>query len=319
MNKKRIAAATIGVVALAVALPVVFTSLTASENRELIGVNLADTTYQEIRFRNQEQDIELAGMLFKPESSGLYPAAVVIHGSGTSRRDNRWYLSLVDHLQQHGIAVLLPDKRGSENSEGNWRSASFADLATDTKAAIQYFKNDSGLEISSIGVIGMSQGGHIAPLVAQQSADIAYVVNVVGGALPMHHSLIYEENHNLRQMGFLPGVSNAIALISTRYLIHVRQQKFWDSIGNFDPLPHWQQLSVPAFVLYGQDDTNVDSTNSASRLNSLNKSNINVTIFPGSGHALESPVGQGNRIIRQDALDRISKFIHLHASSDRQP
>ena len=57
----------------------------------------------------------------------------------------------------------------------------------------------------------MSQGGHIAPIVASESSDVAFLVNVVGGSVPMHDLLLYEENHNLRQHGVLPGISNVLA------------------------------------------------------------------------------------------------------------
>lgn len=68
-------------------------------------------------------------------SAGLSPLR-----SGTSRRDSSWYLTLTHYLQQNGIAVLLPDKRGTGQSEGNWLTASFEDLATDTLAATAYLK-----------------------------------------------------------------------------------------------------------------------------------------------------------------------------------
>ena len=108
--------------ALVVALlfvPVLVQQLLPSEQRQFEGVALADTRHVEIAFRNEIQDLALKGLLFVPEGDGPFPAAVVIHGSGTSRRDNGWYLTLTKHLQDSGIVVLLPDKRGSEKSEGD--------------------------------------------------------------------------------------------------------------------------------------------------------------------------------------------------------
>ena len=309
MNKQRFVALLLGALLLIVVVPVVIAQFRTSSTRTMTGVSLADSTYQEVRFSNDQQGIELAGMLFVPECPGPHPAAVIIHGSGTSQRDNGWYLTLVDHLVSRGIAVLLPDKRGSEQSEGDWRSASFEDLATDTLAAISYLKNQENVAVSKIGIIGMSQGGHIAPLVASESTDVNYVVNVVGGVAPMHDQLVYEENHNLRQMGFLPGVSNVIARLSTTWLIHVGQKEFWDAIGNFDNVTYWEELKVPALALYGANDTKVDSFQSAARLESLQKENVAVTIYDGSGHALEDPPEQGSSIFRQDALERIVQFI----------
>ena len=98
----------------------------------------------------------------------MYPGVVIVHGSGTSQRDNGWYLTLVQYLQEHGVVVLLPDKRGSAQSAGDWRTASFDDLATDTLAAVAWLKLQDAVDPDKIGVIGLSEGGHIAPMVANQ-------------------------------------------------------------------------------------------------------------------------------------------------------
>jgi uncharacterized protein len=291
-------------------VPVLLTQIAKPERRSFEWVELKDTSYQEIRFQNTEQNLELAGMLFVPEGEGPFPAAVIIHGSGTSRRDSGWYLTLTRYLQENGIVVLLPDKRGSEQSAGDWRTASFEDLATDSVAAVSFLKNQEAVAITDIGVIGLSQGGHVAPVVADQTQDISFVVNIVGGAMPMHDLLVYEESHNLREMGILPGVSNLLAYPASWSLIKVRQERFWNAIGNFDPVPYWQRLAVASLVLYGENDTNVPSVESAAILRSLSNPNIDVRIYAGSGHALESPEGKGSSIFREDALRDIRDFIH---------
>ena len=251
----------------------------------------------------------LGGMLFVPEGTGPFPAAVIIHGSGPSHRDSGWYLTLARYLQENGIVVLLPDKRGSERSEGDWRTASIEDLATDTVAAIDFLKGQNELSISGIGVIGLSQGGLIAPVVADRTSDVAWLVNIVGAAVPMHDLLVYEEKHNLRQLGVLPGLSDLLAYPAAWSIIEFRQKAFWAAIGNFDPVPYWRRLSVRSLVLYGGEDTNVPSARSAEILSGLENSNIDVKIYERSGHALEDPEGRGNSIFREDALADIRAFI----------
>lgn len=277
--------------------------------RELDAPQLAETDHREIFFFNTEADLRLSGLLFVPGGKGPFPAVVIIHGSGTSRRDNGWYLSVAAHLQAQGVAVLLPDKRGSEQSAGDWRTASFEDLAGDTLAAIEYLQSQGDVPVAGIGVVGMSQGGHIAPLVASSTDDLAFVVNMVGSAMPMHTGLIYEENHNLRELGVLPGLSNLLAYPAAWSLIQWRQKTFWDAIGNFDPLPYWEAMDVPALVLYGEEDTNVDTAASVERLEAIGNPMIKVQTFADSGHALASPQGQGSALIRPDALLQISEFV----------
>jgi len=290
--------------------PVLFKQIWPVERRQYDWVSLDETQYTEVTFRNTEQQLDLGGMLFVPTGHG-FPAAVIIHGSGTSRRDSGWYLTLTQHLQQNGVVVLLPDKRGSEKSEGNWRTSSFEDLSTDTLAAIEFLKTQQDVPLTNVGIVGMSQGGWIAPIVASESSDVGFVVSMVGSAVTPAEQLVYEENHNLRQMGFLPGVSNVIALASTAYIRNVAQAEFWDRVANYDPVPYWQEVNVPALALYGADDTNVPSEESAKRLNALGKPNLRVKIYEGSGHALQDPVGRGNSIIRAEVLDAIRSTIKL--------
>lgn len=300
------------ILALLVALlivPVIVKQLMPEEHRQYEWVSLDETHFAEISFRNEEQGFDLGGMLFMPSGDGPFPAAVIIHGSGTSRRDNGWYLTLTDYLQRNGIAVLLPDKRGSEQSAGDWRTADFHDLATDTEAAIEFLENQQLVTVDRVGVIGMSQGGWVAPIVASNANNLAFVVSMVGSAVTPTKQLLYEENHNLQQMGFLPGISYGIALLSSANIRHVAQPDFWDGIADFDPLPYWQQTDVPSLVLYGADDTNVPSRESAARLNSLDKQNIEVRVFEGSGHALQDPPGRGNNLIRQEVLEAILNLV----------
>lgn len=307
MKHWRWSAVTLALVVLFV--PVLVTQLFSAEPRQLERIELSETRYIEISFENRTQNFELGGLLFVPEGDGPFPAAVVIHGSGTSRRNNGWYLTLTKHLQDNGIVVLLPDKRGSEKSEGNWRTSSFEDLATDTLAAIEYLRTQELVPLSGIGLIGMSQGGWIAPLVASQEDDLAFLVSMVGSVVTPREQLLYEENHNLRQLGFLPGISNMLAYFGSANVRHFAQPELYKLIVDYDPLPHWSSISVNSLVLLGADDTNVPSAESAHRLKRLSNPHIRVKVYEGSGHALESPLGHGNSIIRIDALQDILAFI----------
>ena len=291
-------------------IPVLLRQLFPSEQRHLERVALADTRHAEIAFQNRAQDLALAGLLFVPEGAGPFPAAVVIHGSGTSRRDKLgWYLTSTKYLQDSGIVVLLPDKRGSEKSEGDWRTAGFEDLATDTRAAIEYLRTQRSVPLSGIGVIGMSQGGWIAPIVASQDSDLAFLVSMVGPMVTPREQLLYEENHNLRQLGFLPGISNVLAYVGSANVRYLAQPQLYKLIVDYDPLLYWGRISVDSLALFGTDDTNVPSAESTRRLESLGNPHVRVKVYEGSGHALESPLGHGNSIIRNDALEDISAFI----------
>lgn len=289
--------------------PVVIKKLAPEEPRQYQRVYLADVEYTEVSFRNEMQDLDLAGMLFVPDGEGPFPAVVIIHGSQASYRDRNWYLTLSSYMQNNGVAVLLPDKRGCEKSQGDWYTSSFEDLATDTLAAIDFMKSQEIVEISNLGIIGMSQGGVIGSIVASQSLDLDFTINMVGQAVTQHEQLLHEENFTLQEMGFLPGVSNLLSYVSTFVLENITIKEWWDAVGDFDPLPYWQKASIPVLVLYGSDDHNIPTAESNARFEALGKDNIKVNIYEGSGHGLEDPPGIGDHYIREEALSDMLNFI----------
>lgn len=164
--------------------------------------------------------------------------------------------------------------------------------------------------------MGVSQEGIIAPIVAAGPSGVAFAINVVGSGVPMHDQLLFEENHNLRQIGFLPGLSNALACLTTFVNRNIANRDIWSAVGNFDPLAYWREVDVPTLVLLGDQDTNVPSDRSRDRLNALDKENIRVVVFEGSGHGLEAPAGIGGDYQKEDALELIRDFI-LDATESR--
>ena len=274
----------IGIIMLALVVFLAIPFLTKPEPRaSLQGPSLSDMEYTEIQFKNG--DLQLAGMLFVPEGEGPFPTAVVIHGSGTSRRDNKWYLSVTQHLLDNGIAVLLPDKRGSEQSEGQWQGASFDDLAGDALSAVEYLKTQDHFEYSSIGLLGMSQGGWIAPLAASKSDDLSFVVSMSGAFVTTDEQLLYEETNSIHNMGTYMFLAELVAPLTTK---NIQKMDFWLPLAGFDPLPYWEMVDVPAFAAFGGGDFNVPIEESIRRLEGLEKE-IAYEVYPEGGHGVTSP------------------------------
>jgi dipeptidyl aminopeptidase/acylaminoacyl peptidase len=309
MDEKFILISTLAILAIIIG-PVVYAKLVPEEPRQYQRVHLADLEYTEVSFRNEAQDLDLAGMLFIPDGEGPFPAVVIIHGSRESKRDRNWYLVNSSFMQQNGVAVLLPDKRGSEKSQGDWRTSSFEDLATDTQAAIDFMKSQEIVEISQIALIGMSQGGIIAPIVASQSPDLDFAINMTGSSISMHEQLLYEFNMEMRETGFLPGISNALAYVNTIVFEKISGKEWYEAVGNFDPLAYWRKVSIPVLVLHGSDDPNVNSAKSKARFEALGMDNIRVIMYEGSGHGLQDPPGTGDNLIRDEALQDMLNFIN---------
>lgn len=307
--KKRVLIIVIGVLLALIVVPILVTQFTRPEPVARTPIELNSLTYEEVHYRNVSQGIDLAGMLFVPNAEPPFPVVVMITGSGSFYRSNSWYLNYARYLQANGIAVLLPDKRGCESSDGDWHNASLEDLASDTLSAIFFLRTERPQLVGRIGILGISQGGVIASIVASEDPDLAFAINVVGHVVPMNDQLRYEENYNLRQAGFIPGFSNVISYVSSFVLQKIVDRGWWSTVGNFDALPYWQQVDVPTLVVYGDQDTNVPSVRSQDRLNALGKENIQVVMFEGSGHDLEPPAGVAGEYQREDAFELIKGFI----------
>lgn len=144
---------------------------------------------EEVFFENRKDGIMLAGTLTYPDSDGVFPAVILISGSGPQNRDqkifgHRSFLVLADHLTRHGFVVLRYDDRGTEQSTGDHSLATSADFATDVLVAVDFLKTRSEIDSDHIGLIGHSEGGVIAPLAANQSDDIAHIVLLAGTGIP---------------------------------------------------------------------------------------------------------------------------------------
>jgi tRNA(Arg) A34 adenosine deaminase TadA/pimeloyl-ACP methyl ester carboxylesterase len=138
---------------------------------------------EEVNYGNSE--ISLSGTLTLPRTIGPFPAVILIHGSSALDRDetilgHKPFLVLSDHFTRHGIAVLRFDKRGVGKSTGNYDNATIEDFCDDVAKGIEYLKSRPEIIRNQIGLIGHSEGGIIAPMLAVKSNDVAFIVLMAG-------------------------------------------------------------------------------------------------------------------------------------------
>ena len=100
-------------------------------------------------------------------------AVALVHGSGSDAATEYFYSG--DFLAAHGIATLTYDKRGTGSSQGEY-TFDFGQLADDAAAAIGFLSSHPGLDGVPLGLVGYSQGGWVAPLVASKDSRIEFVV-----------------------------------------------------------------------------------------------------------------------------------------------
>lgn len=140
---------------------------------------------EEIAYKNVRDNVKLAGTLTIPRAEGRHPAVILITGSGAQDRDetiagHKPFLVLADYLTRRGVAVLRVDDRGIGGSGGGSLSETSENFAGDVLAGIEYLKSRKEIDSKRIGLIGHSEGGMIAPMVAARSTDIAFIVMLAG-------------------------------------------------------------------------------------------------------------------------------------------
>jgi pimeloyl-ACP methyl ester carboxylesterase len=191
-----------------VILLMVSTSFFAQENFKRPQTPQAPFEYnvEEVSFQNTQDSITLAGTFTYPMTGRDFPVAIMISGSGPQNRNSeifghKSFWVLADYLTNQGIAVLRYDDRGVGESTGNFSKATSVDFAEDVVAAIAYLKSRKEINLNKIGLIGHSEGGTIAPMVAAENKNVAFVVSMAGVMLPGSELLLLQKELQLRSMG----------------------------------------------------------------------------------------------------------------------
>ncbi len=152
---------------------------------------------EEVKYSNVSANVTLAGTLTLPRSEKPSPAILLIAGSGPIDRDetvfgHKPFLVLADHLTKQGFVVLRVDKRGIGQSTGNYNIATTKDFAADALAGVEYLKTRKEVDAERIGLIGHSEGGLIAPIVAVKSNDVAFIV-LMASPCVTGEAILYEQ------------------------------------------------------------------------------------------------------------------------------
>ena len=157
-------------------------------------------------FRNANDTVDLAGTLTLPQGAGPWPAVVLVSGSGQQDRDetlmdHKPFLVLADALTRAGIAVLRYDDRGVGGSTGDPSKATSVDFSRDAEAAVDWLKEQPGIDQEKVGVVGHSEGGLIAAMLASRRSDLAGIVMLAGTGVDGGRILISQGELVLRSEG----------------------------------------------------------------------------------------------------------------------
>jgi hypothetical protein len=203
----------------------------------------------DVTFRNEAAGLTLAGTLTRPEGDGPYPAVVLISGSGPQDRNaevfnHKLFHVLADHLTQQGFAVLRYDERGVGESSGTFDGATSEDFAADVAAAVRFLKTRSAIDTTTVGLIGMSEGGMVAPMVHTQFEPVDFLVLMAGPSVPGNEILVEQTAQMAAAQGASPAEVDSIRSRQRRFTNAIRTAT--DSAGIAERLrPMLEQQGIP--------------------------------------------------------------------------
>lgn len=161
---------------------------------------------EEVSISNSASNVQLAGTLTIPSNKKASKIVILITGSGAQNRNeeglnHRPFLVWSDWLTRQGIAVLRFDDRGVGKSTGNIAIATTFDFADDVEAAVSFIRSRPDLRHLSIGLMGQSEGGLIAPMVASRNHAVKFIVLLAGPGVPIYQVGLQQSADMRRAVG----------------------------------------------------------------------------------------------------------------------
>jgi pimeloyl-ACP methyl ester carboxylesterase len=270
-----------------------------------------------VSFRAADGSAKLAGTLTIPQGDGPFPAAVFVGGSGPTDRDesiagHQPFLLLADLLTRKGIAVLRYDKRGIAQSTGDYARATMQDFSGDAGAALAYLKSRKEVDAKRLGILGHSEGGILAAMVATRSSDVDWVVLLATPATTGERTLL-RQSELIARTGGLPeeqiarsqqfdrdvyalvreekspavlekklndliekrGLTSAMPPAALQAQVRMMTTPWFRDFLSFDPGPLFEELKCAVLALNGDRDLQVDAEDSVPLLRKAYKDSGN--------------------------------------------
>jgi len=235
--------------------------------------------------------VVLAGTLTRPLHPSKVPAAILITGLSPHERNNGqppWmpFRDIADALTRAGVAVLRVDDRGVGKSTGDNSTFTTFAKADDIRAEVRWLKAQRGVDPKRIALVGYSEGGLIAPMVAADDPSIAAVITLAGPGVTGPEVARYQIEAAVDGDPSIAPSDRAKEIqrqLAEPLTAHER------SYLSVDPMEYARRVRCPALIIQGSTDLNIP-VRSAERIAAAMRSNgnpdVTVRLFSDVNHAL---------------------------------
>lgn len=238
---------------------------------------------RESLFVEADDGMRLGAELFIPNGGADQKAAVVwTPGSSDGAYHNySWGLIetyVLDVFLSRDIAVLLTNKRGVGESEGNWLRQGIEGRAEDMYAAVRALKAHPDIDPDRVGLVGHSQGGWVVQQAAAQHDDVAFWVSLVGPTTSVWRNVEDNRRHIYRCQGYEGAELDAKVKALMRWPRVGYTLGKWTRFGSwyrdylvldYDPADALRSVQSPGLLVYAEHDDQVTPQLSLDRLNEL--------------------------------------------------
>jgi len=233
----------------------------------------------------------LAGTLTAPLHPSKAPAVVLITGLSPHERNNGqppWmpFRDIADSLTRAGIAVLRFDDRGIGKSTGDNSTFTSFDKADDIRSEVEWLRTQPGIDPSRIALVGYSEGGLIAPMVAASDPKIAAVITLAGPGVSGPEVARYQIEAAVDND---PSIAPADREKEIQRQLAEPLTSHERSYMSIDPMEYARRVRCPALIIQGSTDLNIP-VRSAQRIADAMRSNgnpdVTIRLFAQVNHAL---------------------------------
>jgi uncharacterized protein len=241
----------------------------------------------------------LGGTFTKPKGDTTrLPVVISITGSGPQDRDEyidiipggfRLFRQVADTLARRGIAMLRMDDRGYGESGGAFAAATSRDFANDIRAAITYLRSRNDVDSTKIFLIGHSEGGMIAPMVAAEERGLAGIVLMAGPGRNGRQILEFQVGAGVKRDTALTGAKRDSAIARVPVLVDslLKTTAWLTFFGTHDPIATAKRVRTPVLILQGADDQQVVGAEAPLLRNAFTAGgnrDVTMRVFPELNH-----------------------------------